>query len=165
MSEAPMTGNQYANLVATYVARSFGHRGITVYREVPFGKTLIGKNRRIDILVLEESSQARRSRSSASTRARWARPTRRSPTRSRISRSSGMPACLVYAGEGFSPGVAHMLAASPLTAYCLPDLRDLRSSEKRRASSTPPSRAPSAGGISWSRARRPLASDGRQVMG
>ncbi|MCC6747328.1 MAG: hypothetical protein IT371_06690 [Deltaproteobacteria bacterium] len=28
--------------------------------------------------------------------------------------------CLVYAGEGFSPGILHMLAATPIAAYCLP---------------------------------------------
>jgi hypothetical protein len=33
----------------------------------------------------------------------------------------GMPVCLAYAGEGFSEGIRHMLAASPIAAYCLPD--------------------------------------------
>jgi hypothetical protein len=128
---APLTGAQYANLVATYVAKSFGHRGMTVYREVPFGKTLIGKNRRIDILVLEESTKTAlalecKYQSSMGT------TDEKIPYALQDLAQLGMPACLVYAGEGFSPGVAHMLAASPLTAYCLPDLSDLRSSEATR---------------------------------
>ena len=32
-----------------------------------------------------------------------------------------MTGCLVYAGNGWSPGVLHTLAASPLACYCLPD--------------------------------------------
>jgi hypothetical protein len=29
--------------------------------------------------------------------------------------------CLVYAGSGWSAGVLHTLAASPVAAYCLPE--------------------------------------------
>ena len=128
---APLTGTQYANVVATYVARSFGHRGVTVYREVPFGKTLIGKNRRIDILVIEESTKTAMAleckyQSSMGT------TDEKIPYALQDLAQLGMPACLVYAGEGFSPGVAHMLAASPLTAYCLPDPRELESNEATR---------------------------------
>ena len=31
-----------------------------------------------------------------------------------------MAGCIAYAGQGFSDGVLHMLAASPHAAYCLP---------------------------------------------
>jgi hypothetical protein len=31
-----------------------------------------------------------------------------------------MPACVVYAGVGFSQGVLHFLQSSELAAYCLP---------------------------------------------
>ena len=40
-----MTGGEYANLVAGYVSRRFGARGLKVYREIRVGKTIIGKNR------------------------------------------------------------------------------------------------------------------------
>jgi hypothetical protein len=114
-----LTGTQYANLVASYLVARFGPRGVTVYRELPLGKTLLGKNRRIDILIVEESSRTAMAleckyQGSAGT------TDEKIPYALADLGQLGMPACLVYAGEGFSPGVAHMLAASPLTAYCLP---------------------------------------------
>jgi hypothetical protein len=36
-----------------------------------------------------------------------------------------MPGCVAYAGEGWSPGVRHMLEASNMAAFCLPSV-DLR---------------------------------------
>ena len=118
--QGALTGTQYANLVASYLVARFGHRGVTVYREVPFGKTLIGKNRRIDILLIEESSRTAMAleckyQDSAGT------ADEKIPYALQDLAQLGMPACLVYAGEGFSPGIAHMLAASPLTAYCWPE--------------------------------------------
>ena len=54
-----MTGADYANLVALYLARRFGGRGLRVYREVRVGKSIIGKNRCIDVFcVAEPGNQA-----------------------------------------------------------------------------------------------------------
>ena len=54
-----MTGADYANLIAAYILENFGDRGVTVYREVNIGKSIIGKNRRIDVLVLcEQQNEA-----------------------------------------------------------------------------------------------------------
>lgn len=130
-STPALTGAQYANLVATYVVRTFGHRGVTVYREVPFGKTLIGKNRRIDILVIEESSKIALALE-CKVQGSVGTTDEKIPYALQDLAQLGMPACLVYAGEGFSPGVAHMLAASPLTAYCLPRGPDFRSTDATR---------------------------------
>lgn len=131
MLKLPLTGAQYANLVATYVVETFGHRGVTVYREVPFGKTLIGKNRRIDILVIEESSRTALALE-CKYQGSMGTTDEKIPYALEDLRQLGMPACLIYAGEGFSPGVQHMLAASPDTAYCLPDADDLRPSDATR---------------------------------
>ena len=35
-------------------------------------------------------------------------------------RALPLTGCIVYAGQGFSSGVQHMLGASPHAAYCLP---------------------------------------------
>lgn len=120
MPRSPMTGAQYANLIASYLSTSFGHRGITLYREVPLGKTIIGKNRRIDILVIEESTRAAMAieckyQDSLGT------ADEKIPYALQDLAQLGMPVCLVYAGEGFSQGIQHMLAASPIAAQCLPD--------------------------------------------
>lgn len=116
----PLTGTQYANLVASYVVRNFGRRGITVYREVPFGKTIIGKNRRLDVLILEEAT-----RTAMALECKYqdslGTADEKIPYALEDVRQIGMDVCLVYAGEGFSLGIKHMLAATPEAAYCLPD--------------------------------------------
>jgi len=38
-----VTGTDYANLIASYLAKRFGARGLKVYREVQVGKSIIGK--------------------------------------------------------------------------------------------------------------------------
>ena len=92
-----MTGAQYANLVASYVSRRFGSRSLKVYREIRIGKSIIGKNRCIDIFCVCETSN-----------------------KAFAIAALPMPGCIVYAGNGFSEGVLHMLRASPAAAYCLP---------------------------------------------
>ena len=52
-----MTGAEYANLVATYVANRFSGRGLKVYREIRVGKTIIGKDRCIDIFCVDEEGK------------------------------------------------------------------------------------------------------------
>ena len=52
-----MSGTDYANLVASYIARRFAPRSLKVYREIRIGKTIIGKNRCIDILCVADDSQ------------------------------------------------------------------------------------------------------------
>ncbi len=125
-----MTGNEYANRVARYLVRSFGSRGISVYREVMLGKTVIGKNRRVDALVVEEST-----RTALAIECKY----QDSPgtVDEKISyaledmAALGMAGCLVYAGHGFSEGILHMLAASPIAARCMPDESLAPSAETR----------------------------------
>ena len=50
-----MTGAAYANLIALYLARRFGARGLKVYREIRVGKSIIGKNRCIDVFCVREA--------------------------------------------------------------------------------------------------------------
>ncbi len=49
-----MTGSEYANLVAGYLVENYGSKGLRVYREVGLGKTIIGKNRRIDVFMIHD---------------------------------------------------------------------------------------------------------------
>jgi hypothetical protein len=114
-----MTGAQYANLIASYIVKNFGSRGITVYREVPLGKTIIGKNRRIDILVIEEATRV-----AMAIECKYQDSTGTADEKIPYALSDlehlAMPVCLVYAGEGFSLGIQHMLAASRIAAQCNP---------------------------------------------
>src|SRR5688500_2899417 len=114
-----MTGADYANLVAWYVARRFESRGLKVYREVRVGKTIIAKNRCIDILCvggdgLKAFAIECKFQDSQGT------VDEKIPYALDDLQALPMVGCIAYAGTGFSPGVLHMLAASPHAAYCLP---------------------------------------------
>ena len=100
-----MTGADYANLVASYISKRFGSRTLKVYREVRVGKTIIGKNRCIDIICVAEDSQKAFAIECKFQDDLVALP---------------MAGCIAYAGQGFSDGVLHMLAASRHAAFCFP---------------------------------------------
>ena len=59
LEPAAVTGAAYANLIATYIARRFGTRGVQVYREIRVGKSIIGKNRCIDVFCICEKYEPR----------------------------------------------------------------------------------------------------------
>ena len=114
-----MTGSEYANLVAAYVARRFESRGLKAYREVRVGKTIIAKNRCIDILCVGDNGQKAfaiecKYQDSQGT------VDEKIPYALDDLQALPMAGCITYAGTGFSAGVLHMLAASPHAAYCLP---------------------------------------------
>jgi hypothetical protein len=114
-----LSGKEYADLVASYILKNFGARGLTVYREVSMGKTIIGKNRHIDILVLHEATSTVlaiecKYQDSLGT------VDEKIPYAIQDMQAMGVPVCLAYAGSGFSSGILHMLAACPIAAQCLP---------------------------------------------
>lgn len=114
-----MTGAEYASLVASYVSKRFGARGLKVYREIRVGKSIIGKNRCIDVFCVCESDNKAfaiecKFQDSAGT------VDEKIPYALDDLRALPMVGCIAYAGQGFSEGVLHMLNASPHAAYCLP---------------------------------------------
>lgn len=114
-----MTGADYANLVALYVSRRFGPRGLAVYREIRVGKSIIGKNRCIDVFCVRETD----SRAFAVECKYQDSPgtvDEKIPYALDDLDALPMAGCIAYAGRGFSDGVLHMLNASPRAAYCLP---------------------------------------------
>ena len=114
-----MTGTEYANLVASYVARRFESRALKVYREIKIGKTIIGKNRCIDIFCVGGDNEKafaieckfQDSQGTVDEKIPYA-----------LDDLKALPiaGCIAYAGGGFSQGVLHMLAASRHAAFCLP---------------------------------------------
>ena len=126
-----MTGGDYANLVGLYLARRFGSRGLKVYREVRVGKSIIGKNRCIDVFCVRESD----SRAFAIECKFQDSPgtvDEKIPYALNDLDALPMAGCIAYAGRGFSDGVLHMLNASPRAAYCLPFDGQLDSSTDTR---------------------------------
>jgi hypothetical protein len=114
-----MTGGAYADLVAAYVSRRFACRSLKVYREISVGKTIIGKNRRIDVFcVCEATNKA----FAIECKFQEVEGTVDEKIPYAIDDLQALPmaGCIAYAGRGFSPGVLHMLEASPHAAYCLP---------------------------------------------
>ena len=114
-----MTGAEYANLVATYVARRFGGRELKVYREIRVGKTIIGKNRCIDIFCVCEPTN-RAFAIECKFQESQGTVDEKIPYALEDLLALPMAGCIAYAGGGFSDGVFHMLAASRHAAYCLP---------------------------------------------
>lgn len=116
-----MKGNEYADLIAAYMKSAYGARGLQIYREVSLGKSVIGKNRRIDILAIDE-----RTSKAIGVECKYQATTgtvdEKIPYTLQDLAALHIPAFVVYAGIGFSPGVLHLLEASPLGAYCLPEL-------------------------------------------
>ncbi len=114
-----MTGKEYADWLAAYLVHNYGHRGLTVYREVSLGKSIIGKNRKIDILALEGKTNKAlgiecKYQETAGT------ADEKIPYTLDDLEAMHVPAFVCYAGDGFSRGVIHMLESHKLAAYCKP---------------------------------------------
>jgi hypothetical protein len=89
-----------------------------VYREIRIGKSIIGKDRCIDVFCISDEGKAFaiecKYQESPGT------VDEKIPYALEDLRALPMSGCIAYAGQGFSEGVLHMLRASPDAAYCLP---------------------------------------------
>lgn len=118
-----MNGNQYANWVGNYIKENFSDRGVKVYSEIFMGKSIIGKKRRVDLLVLDES-QNKAIAIECKCQNVSGTADEKVPYTLRDSEAMQMDAYVVYGGEGFSKGITHMLEASELACYAVPDDND-----------------------------------------
>ncbi len=115
-----MKGHEYRDLIAAYVLRNYGAAGLDVYTEVSLGKTIIGKDRKLDVFLVHRNTQAalaiecKYQESQGTT-------DEKIPYAIKDLQAVRVPGCLAYAGQGWSTGILHTLEASPLAAYCLPD--------------------------------------------
>jgi hypothetical protein len=124
-----MTGKEYADLVAGYTSARFGDRGLKAYREIRVGKSIIAKNRCIDVFCVSGNEafaiecKFQDSEGTVDEKIPYA-----------LDDLSALPmaGCIAYAGKGFSPGVLHMLEASTHAAYCLPEAGQSRPSPSTR---------------------------------
>jgi hypothetical protein len=114
-----VTGAAYANLIALYLAKRFGSRGLKVYREIRVGKSIIGKNRCIDVFCVREAD-SRAFAVECKYQDSLGTVDEKIPYALDDLDALPMPGCISYAGKGFSEGVLHMLRAAPRAAYCLP---------------------------------------------
>lgn len=115
-----MTGNQYRDLIAGYIHHNYAAAGLDVYVEISLGKTVIGKDRCIDVFVVRPDD-----RKAIAIECKYqdslGTVDEKIPYALQDLEALWVPGCLVYAGSGWSKGVLHSLEASKLAAYCLPD--------------------------------------------
>lgn len=115
-----MQPHAYRDLVATYIDRNFGSQGLVVYTEISLGRTIIGKNRRIDVFVLRERDQT-----AFAIECKYQKVSgtadEKIPYALQDLEALWMPGCLAYAGTGWSPGVLHTLRGSRAALLCDPD--------------------------------------------
>ena len=119
-----LKGHEYADWVAEYIVANYAERDIEVYREISIGKSIIGKNRRIDALVIcHKSNHA----VALECKFQGSRGTvdEKIPYALQDIAAMQMDSYLVYSGEGFSHGVIHLLQSSELACNATPfDLED-----------------------------------------
>lgn len=113
-------GGEYRDRVAGYIHANFNACGLIVYVEVPLGKTIIGKNRRLDLLVLRPSDQVALALE-CKFQAIPGTTDEKIPYALQDLDSMWLPGALVYAGKGWSPGVLHTLEGARNAIYCDPD--------------------------------------------
>jgi len=126
-----MTGSAYKNLIAEYIFRVHGQRGIKVYSEVAIGKSCIGKSRRIDLFVYCSQTNSAFSieckyQSSQGT------ADEKIPYALTDMAALQMGGCVVYGGTGWSKGVLHLLESSEHAAACNPDPTSIRATKDTR---------------------------------
>ena len=124
-----MTGVEYAKLIAAYLLKNYGDRGIEVYREVSMGKSIIGKNRKVDIVVRSGDRilaiECKYQETQGTT-------DEKIPYAIQDMEAMWIPGVVVYAGSGWSPGVEHLLRSAKHACSCLPDAKTLRPSAATR---------------------------------
>ncbi|MBA3822074.1 MAG: hypothetical protein H0X17_24530 [Deltaproteobacteria bacterium] len=126
-----MTGNGYRDLIAAYVHHQYGEHGLVVYREVNLGKTIIGKDRQIDVFVMRPLDQ-KAIAIECKYQDALGSVDEKIPYALLDLEALWVPGCLVYAGRGWSRGVLHQLEASRLAAYCMPERPSLQRSKTTR---------------------------------
>ena len=115
-----MKGNEYKLLVGRYIKSAYAHRGIEIYDEVTVGTSILGKPRRIDLLALEPVTKKALA-IECKYQDSFGTVDEKIPYALDDLAALRLPGVIVYAGSGFSAGVLHLLKASSLAAYCLPD--------------------------------------------
>lgn len=115
-----MKGHEYKQLIARYVVTSYGARDLDVYDEVSIGTSMLGKQRRIDLIVRERTG-SRTLAIECKYQDSLGTVDEKIPYALQDLGAMRVPAVMVYAGSGFSAGVLHLLQSSSLAAYCMPD--------------------------------------------
>jgi hypothetical protein len=121
---ATVKPHDYRDLIAAYIDVNYGPRGVVVYTEVSLGKTIIGKNRQLDVFALRKADQ-RALALECKYQEVQGTTDEKIPYALQDLEALWIPGCLVYAGPGWSKGVLHTLEGSRRAVHCLPERPDL----------------------------------------
>jgi hypothetical protein len=116
--------HEYRDLIAAYIDVNYGPRGVVVYTEVSLGKTIIGKNRKLDVFALRKADQ-RALALEAKYQEVQGTTDEKIPYALQDLEALWIPGCLAYAGPGWSKGVLHTLEGSRRAVHCLPERPEL----------------------------------------
>jgi len=114
-----MKGRDYSQWVGQYIVENFSDRGIDVYEEIYMGKSIIGKNRRVDILVVDVKHN-RAVALECKYQGTHGTVDEKVPYTLDDAKAIQMNSYVIYGGNGFSTGIIHMLEASELAGYSCP---------------------------------------------
>lgn len=110
-------GKPYRTLVARYIATKFATEDLEVFEEVSLGSSIIGKERRVDLLVISA-----RTRKAVALQAKFQGVPGTTDEKIHYSLADcaamWLPAAVVYGGGGWSIGVRHTLEASRHAVRC-----------------------------------------------
>jgi hypothetical protein len=98
-------------MVAGYLARRFAGDGLRVYEEVALGSSIIGKARRVDMLVLNQDG-SKALALEAKYQGTQGTADEKMVYALQDVRAMRIPAAVVYAGEGWSRGVLHLMESA-----------------------------------------------------
>jgi hypothetical protein len=120
-----INGQSYPQWVGEYIAFNFSSRGIKVYKEIFMGKSIIGKKRRVDLLVVNEI-QNKAIAIECKYQSVSGTADEKVPYTLEDARAMQMDCYVVYGGDGFSAGIVHMLEASELACFAEPKNENLQ---------------------------------------
>jgi hypothetical protein len=114
-----MKANEYRDAIAKYLAGRYAEDGLEVFTEVGLGTSIVGKKRKLDVLVLEKDTGKS---FGLECKVQMVAGTAEEKLYFALEDIKAMPipGAVVYYGGGFTEAFLHMLAASPRAVYCKP---------------------------------------------
>lgn len=109
----------FRDLIAEYLHANYSDHGVAVYTEIALGKTIIGKKRSMDVFLVRENDQ-RALALECKFQSSQGTTDEKMPYALQDLEALWVPGCLVYGGDGWSPGVLQMLRAARRAAFCVP---------------------------------------------
>lgn len=95
-----------------------------MYKEVFAGKSIIGKNRRVDLLVLDTKNNKALA-IECKYQGVQGTADEKVPYTLKDCEAMQMDCYVVYGGDGFSSGISHMLASSEFACHAIPKNDDI----------------------------------------